>query len=51
MKIEIIGKGFEVSPAMKDATLKKLERIDGLFSGNPDATVVYSVHPLSLIHI
>lgn len=30
MKIEIIGKGFEVSPAMKDATLKKLERIDGL---------------------
>lgn len=44
MKIEIIGKGFEITSAMKDATLKKLERINDLFTGNPEATVVYSAH-------
>lgn len=44
MKIEIIGKGFEITPAMKEATLKKLERVNDLFTGNPETTVVYSVH-------
>lgn len=44
MKLEIVGKGFEVSPAMKEATTKKLSRIESLFNGNPDVVVTYAVH-------
>lgn len=45
MKLQIIGKGFEVSEAMKSATEEKLKRLDDLFTGQPTAVVVYSVHP------
>lgn len=45
MKLQIIGKGFQVTEAMKVATEQKLHRLDDLFSGEPSAVVVYSVHP------
>lgn len=45
MKLQIIGKGFKVSPAMKEQTAKKLERVGALLNGDPTVVVVYSVHP------
>ncbi|HBR85748.1 MAG TPA: ribosome-associated translation inhibitor RaiA [Firmicutes bacterium] len=46
-KLEVIGKGLEVTPAMRDQAQKKLEKISGLFApdAEPVAVVVYKVHP------
>lgn len=48
MKIEIIGKGVEITESMKKMTSKKLARVESFFDDDADldAVVVYKVHPL-----
>ena len=47
MKLEVIGKGLTVTPAMWEQAEKKLEKVANLFSDSEslNAVVIYKVHP------